>query len=277
MNQRVPLPRQRWFQTLAGGLGLFILTEQAFKITGNPNYFPTVILLGALIVPVAFVAYIYERVSARDIPLSCVGICFLGGGTIGLIAAGLVEYETLRALNIGGLLAVGLIEESAKLILPTVMFIRGGYRSEGDGLLFGAASGMGFAALETMGYGLVALIKSQGNVGVLEEVLLIRGLLSPAGHAAWTGLVCAVAWRERERVGHGVLNGAVVVAFVAAVLLHALWDIVNGLGGTSAAAWIGTILGNLIIAAASMTLLIRRVREAVRRRDAQPGTAPLSP
>jgi protease PrsW len=51
---------------------------------------------------------------------------------------------------------------------------------------------MGFAALETMGYGFVTLLASRGNLALLEEALLARGLASPAGHAAWTGLVCAV-------------------------------------------------------------------------------------
>jgi len=67
----------------------------------------------------------------------------------------------------------------------------------GAGLI---AAGMGFAALETMGYGLVSFMQSRGDILILQQVLLIRGLLSPAGHAAWTGFVCAVLWRERERL-----------------------------------------------------------------------------
>jgi len=255
---------RNWFRIFAGGLILFIATEQALKFTSNPNFFPTVILLGALIVPVTFVAYIYERVRAKEVPLSCLLICFLGGGTVGLIAAGLLEFKTLTGLSILGLFGVGLIEEGAKLIFPMIQYVRGRYRSEADGLLFGVASGMGFAALETMGYGLVTLIKSQGNIGALEEVLLIRGLLSPAGHAAWTGLVCAVLWREHYEKGRGIVNLAIVGTFILAVVLHALWDIINSMGGPTVTAWIIVITGNLAITAVSLTLLIRRVREAVR-------------
>jgi len=121
---------------------------------------------------------------------------------------------------------------------------------------------MGFAALETMGYGLVALIKSQGDVVALEEVLLVRGLFSPASHAAWTGFVCSVLWRERVRKGHKVLNLAVIGAFITAVVLHALWDIVSSLGGTAAAQLIIALFGNIAVAAISLTLLFRRLRES---------------
>jgi len=261
MSTRIRFFHQRWFQIFASGLLLFIATEEAFRITGNPNFFPTVILLGALLVPVSFIAYVYNRVPAKEISLSCILICFLGGGAVGLIAAGLLEFQTIQKMGVPMLLMVGLVEEGAKLIFPMVQYVRGKYRTEADGLLFGVAAGMGFAALETMGYGLVVLIQSGGNVSALEQVLFIRGLLSPAGHAAWTGLVCAVMWRERERKGHGLLSLSVIGAFVLAVALHTLWDTVNSLGGTAAGGLIIVIVGNVAIAAISLTLLIRRIRE----------------
>jgi RsiW-degrading membrane proteinase PrsW (M82 family) len=253
---------QRWFQILFGGIILFILLEEAFRLTNNPNYFPTLILVGAFTVPIAFVAYFYEHIKDRDISLPLLTTCFLVGGILGLIAAGVIEYGTLRSMSIPGLFGVGLIEEIVKLIFPIAMYIGWRYRHEADGLLFGVAAGMGFAALETMGYGLVSLISSQGDIGTLQQVLLIRGLLSPAGHAAWTGFVCAVIWRERERGRHGILNWATAGAFILAVVLHAVWDIVNTIGGQTATQFAIIVVGNLIIAAISLTLVIRRFREA---------------
>lgn len=251
-----------WLQILVLGILLFIATEQALIITGNPNFFPTVILLGAFVIPVAFVTYFYEHVKHRDISLPILTTSFIVGGVLGLVGAGLLEYGTLRGLGILGLFGVGLIEETVKLIFPVVMYIGWRYRHEADGLLFGIAAGMGFAALETMGYGLVAFIQSQGDINVLQQVLLIRGFLSPAGHAAWTGFVCAVLWRERERHGHIVINWAVVGAFVLAVVLHTLWDIVNSLGGPAQIQFLVALIGSIVIAAVSLTLVIRRYREA---------------
>ena len=62
MTGKLRFFHRRWFQIFGGGLILFIATEEAFRITQNPNFFPTVILLGALLVPVSFVAYVYERI-----------------------------------------------------------------------------------------------------------------------------------------------------------------------------------------------------------------------
>jgi len=255
---------QRWFQIFIVGLLLFFGAEQTLRFTSNPNFVPTVILLGAFVVPVTFVAYFYgqerqlDKKSHIETPLPLASACFLVGGTIGIIAAGFLEYETLQKLSISGLFGVGAIEEGAKLIFPVAIYIRGRYRSEADGLLFGVASGMGFAALETMGYGLVALISSQGNIGVLEEVLLIRGLLSPVGHAAWTGLVCATLWHTREQTGRS-FNPLVLGIFALAVVLHALWDLAGSFQNPIIA-----YAGYLIVGGTSLTLLIRKLREARR-------------
>jgi protease PrsW len=261
--KKLKVLNSRWFQILAGGALLFIGSEQALKFTGNPNFVPTVILLGALVVPATFVAFFYGRerkleASYIESPLVLVLICFIVGGAIGVVSAGFIEYETLKSLTIPGLFGVGLIEESAKLILPVIIYIRSKYLSEIDGLLFGVSSGMGFAALETMGYGFVALLQSNGSIGTLEEVLLMRGLLSPIGHAAWTGLVCASLWHERQRT-HKMFNPRVIGIFVLAIFLHAVWDI----AGSIQQIYI-VLAGFVIIGTVSMVLLIRKLREATR-------------
>jgi RsiW-degrading membrane proteinase PrsW (M82 family) len=251
-----------WFRIFGLGLIVFLATEQALKFTGNPNFFPTVILLGALLVPVTFISYIYDHIPAREISLSCILICFLGGGVVGIITAGILEYSTLQGMTIAAFFGIGLIEEACKLIFPLIQYFRGRYRSEADGVLFGIAAGMGFAALETMGYGMVTLIESQGSIGSLEEVLLVRGLLSPAGHAAWTGLVCAVLWRTRERKGRGIFTLPVLGTFVLAIALHALWDMINSMDIVSTTGFILVIAGNVAVAIVSLVLLMLRVRQS---------------
>jgi RsiW-degrading membrane proteinase PrsW (M82 family) len=230
-----------------------------------------VLLVGAFTVPVAFVSYFYERERKLDrevhgdLPLGVLMVCFLVGGALGVTAATILEFATLRSLNIPSLFVVGLIEESVKLILPVILFIQGKYRSESDGLLFGVASGMGFAGLETMGYGMTTLIGSQGNINALDSILLIRGILSPAGHAAWTGLICALIWRGRGREGNALRNFSIVIgAYILAIVLHASWDIMNSLGGQSTTQLLLVLLGNMAIAFLSLFLLFSRVRESAR-------------
>src|SRR5215208_5636305 len=255
---KVSLLRRRWLQMLLSGIVLLILVERTLIATSNPNYAPSVILLGAFLVPITFVTYLYERLPSWDVSLPAVAVCFLWGGVLGTVVAGTLEYDVVRALGFLPKLAIGLIEESAKLIVPLVFYFLGRYRSEAAGIV------PGFAALETMGYGFVSLLASRGNLGVLDEVLLVRGLTSPAGHMAWTGVVCAVLWRERLEKGHAVLDWRVGGAFLSVVVLHALWDTFASLRSATFVEFLGVAFLSMLVAVVSLVLLLRRVREARR-------------
>ena len=263
-ERRVRLFRRRWFQIFVSGLVLLYLVERALVATGDPNYFPSAILLGAFLVPVTFTTYLYERLPNWDVPLPAIAICFIWGGVLGTVVAGTLEYDVMRTLGFLPKVGIGVIEEGAKLILPLFFYFLGRYRSEAAGIVLGVATAMGFAALETMGYGFTSLLLSKGNLGVLDEVLLVRGLMSPAGHAAWTGLVCAVLWRERLKAGHAVFNWRVAGAFSTAVILHALWDTFASMRSVTLVGFVSIEAVSLLIALVSLTLLIRRGREARR-------------
>ncbi len=256
------LLRRRWVQIFVSGLILLFLVERTLVATSNPNYVPSVILLGAFLVPITFVTYLYERMPGWEVPLPALAICFLWGGVLGTVVAGTLEYDVARVLGFLPKLAIGLIEEGAKLIVPLIFYFGGRYRSEAAGIVFGVTTAAGFAGLETMGYGFVSLLSSKDNLGVLDEVLLVRGLTSPAGHMAWTGLVCAVLWRERLRTGHATLNWQILGAFLTAVVLHALWDTFASVRSATFVGFLSVELVSLLIALVSLVLLIRRVREA---------------
>ena len=265
VNQSFNFLKQRWFAILATGLILFFISEQILKSTNNPNLVPTVILLGALSIPAAFVAFFYkyerkqDKVEHTKPPFEAMTLCFVVGGLVGTMAAGFLEYQFIHKASISSLFLVSVIEETAKMVFPVILYIFASYKSESDGLLFGVASGMGFAALETMGYGFTALMSSQGNVGALEQTLLFRGLLSPLGHAAWTGIVCAALWYGRQKTGK-LFNFNFVLPFIAVIVLHALWDIAS-LPASIAV----TYLGYVFIGGFSLTLLILRLRQSQRR------------
>jgi protease PrsW len=260
----VSLLRRRWLQMLLSGIVLLFLVERTLITTSNPIYAPSVILLGAFLVPVTFVTYLYERLPSWDVSLPALAVCFLWGGVLGTVIAGTLEYDVARSLGFLPKLAIGLIEESAKLIVPLGFYFFGRYRSEAAGIVVGVATAAGFAALETMGYGFVSLLESKGNLGVLDEVLLVRGLSSPAGHMSWTGLVCAVLWRERLKAGHATLNWRVGGAFLTAVVLHALWDTLASIRSSTVVEFLGVTFLSLLVAVFSVVLLLRRVREARR-------------
>jgi RsiW-degrading membrane proteinase PrsW (M82 family) len=221
--------RWSWLPVLAIGTVLYELVRETLLFTGNPLFVPTLILLGAAVVPVAFVAFISGLRLSFGLGAWTVGVTALLGGVVGVLVAGLLEFQTLRDAGYLPFVAVGLIEELAKLLVPAAVFLLvRRNRRPADGLLLGVAVGAGFAVLETMGYGLVALVRSGGDLTVVNDLLVDRALLSPAAHMAWTGLAAASLWWSvtGESRGRAILRVVVVYLFVAG--LHAGWDSTSG-------------------------------------------------
>jgi RsiW-degrading membrane proteinase PrsW (M82 family) len=253
MTPRV-VRRWAWLGTLVIGAGLYLAVLAVLTDTGNPNLFPTMILLGALVVPLTFVTFADGRSGRWLIDGPTLGGCLLFGGVVGVVVAGLLEYKAMQRLGTLPMVGVGLIEEAAKLIVPAILVVFFGHRyrtSIGRGIVIGVAVGTGFAVLETMGYAFVALLQSNGSVGAAEQTLFIRGLLSPAGHAAWTGLTCWGLWRF-VTAPSGKHLAFFLGMYAVAVALHTTWD---GIGG-----WITY----LVVGAISIGLLLYGLKRAQR-------------
>ena len=214
------------------GLILYIVVLRTLVHTQNPNFVPSLILLGATVVPLSFLTFAQARTGRWQVPASALVIAAFFGGVIGIVVAGTLEYNTLRGLGMLPMVLVAVIEESAKLIVPVVLLFtilaRRERRLPSDGLIIGVASGMGFAALETMGYAFTALLSSNGNIGSVEQTLFIRGLTSPAGHTAWTGLTAGALWAFIASPS-GKRFVTFLATFVGAVVLHTCWDTFNSL------------------------------------------------
>lgn len=224
--------RWAWLGVLITGLVLYVIVLRTLVHTQNPNFVPSLILLGATVVPLSFLTFARARTGNWQVPASALVVAAFFGGVIGTVVAGTLEYNTLHDLGVLPMVFVAIIEESAKLIVPVIILFvvlaRHQRRIPSDGLIIGVASGMGFAALETMGYGFTALLSSNGNIGAVEQTLFLRGLTSPAGHTAWTGLTAGALWaflasptvkRFFEFLG----------TFAGAVTLHTCWDTFPGL------------------------------------------------
>ena len=224
--------RWAWLGVLVIGLILYFIVLRTLVHTQNPNFVPALILLGATVVPLAFLTFAQARTGRWQVPASALVVAAFFGGVIGIVVAGTLEYDTLRGLGMLPLVLVAIIEEAAKLIVPVVLLFavlrRHERRLPSDGLIIGVASGMGFAALETMGYAFTALLSSNGNIGAVEQTLFLRGLTSPAGHTAWTGLTAGALWAFiAGPTGRRFL--AFLGTFAGAVVLHTCWDTFPGL------------------------------------------------
>ena len=241
--------RHAWFPVLVVGVALYVLVLQTLIRTQNPNLVPALIMLGAFLVPATFVTFIYQRVGAAGTNPGLIALVALFGGVVGVVVAGRLEYDTVENYGTVPMLWIGLIEEAAKLIVPigVLLFVARRGRPV-NGLLLGVACGMGFAALETMGYAFVELLQSGGRIDSVTEILLLRGLLSPAAHAAWTGLATSALFRAANS-RRGTAYGHFVLVYLAVAILHACWD------------GVGTWWAYVILSLISLGLVRRRVRE----------------
>jgi RsiW-degrading membrane proteinase PrsW (M82 family) len=246
------------------GFILFVAGVAVFGITGNPNLFPTVVLVGNLLVPVSYVAFFYQRRHLSRVDLPTTARAFLYGGVLGTFAAALLEPLFVQRLTFGSAFTVGFIEEFAKILGVLVVAHHREHDSEIDGLVLGAAAGMGFASLESTGYAFTAFLESGGSLSALVGVTLLRGVLAPIGHGTWTAILASVLFRESGRRRFRI-DGAVVVAFVSVSVLHGLWDglpdvITNLLGAGP-----DVVIGQSAVALIGLVALWRLWREAVRR------------
>ncbi len=237
------LARWAWLVVLTVGLGLFEIVSRVLEATHNPNLLPSLILLGAVAVPAAFVTFIYGLRLDYDVDAATLMLVAFVGGVIGVVTAGLIEYDTLQRLDTLPTIAVALAEETAKLLAPLAILLFTRHRRPSDGLLIGVACGAGFAAMETMGYSAAMLVQSHQHLVPVEGLLLQRGFFSPATHMAWTGLTAAALWHAAGNHWRPGAAALLAVCFATAVALHTAWDSAS------------TTPAYVVIAAASLSLL----------------------
>jgi RsiW-degrading membrane proteinase PrsW (M82 family) len=252
--------RHGWIAVLVIGVALTLAVERALVLTRNLNLAPSLILLGATTVPAAFLTFLYGRRLPYDVGAGTVAVAALLGGVVGSTAAGVIEYNTQHALGTLPTAGIGVIEEGCKLLVAVgLLLVLRHHRAAADGLLLGVAVGAGFAALETMGYAFTTLVNSHDDVVDALDLLALRGLLSPAGHLAWTGIVATALYAAAE--SGWALRRVVeaVAAFGVAVGLHTAWDATRSLPVMAA------------VAAVSLTLLAWTAhRTTIRQQRSEP-------
>lgn len=211
-----------WGALVTGFAGLVGLTDITITVhtTSTEEVF---IVAGSLFVPILFVYYLDLRslfVSPRFRTL--LATFLLGAVLAAPLAVVLESFLPAGTGSPGPSFVTGLIEEFCKaLALFWLMFKRHRFlRFEMDGIILGAAAGMGFAALEDMIYGAASF--HQGLHSIVLTVWL-RQLLGPFGHGVWTAIVGGAIWRAKGPKGPRLTLG-VIGAYLTAAGLHGLWD-----------------------------------------------------
>lgn len=178
-----------------------------------------------------------------------------------MAAAAVLEDLALRGDTFGDrgelpVLAVGVLEEGAKLTVTVVVLLFALPRTPVNGLLVGIATGTGFAVLETLGYAFADYSQSGGGVAAMEVDLLFRSVVTPATHVAWAGLTgCAFGYAAARRWRPAAML-LCLGTFGLVVALHTLWD---GRSGTTTYVPL-TALGLALLGAVVAILRRRRPR-----------------
>lgn len=210
--------RNRYWQALLAGITLFALSAFASFVLKIDWAMWTTLILGSFLFPVGYVVYMAESDILASRPGAVIKV-FLLAALLGIpVSGGLQMVLNVDWYSFQGALAIALIEEPIKVLAVIWLLRRRTDRFRMDGLVFGAAAGMGFAAFETLLFGLGYI----STPGTLLQALVVRSVLSPFGHGTWTAIVCAVIWGQKTR--GRLLDPRVIAAATLAVGLHTLWD-----------------------------------------------------
>jgi protease PrsW len=258
-----PMRTDSWWRVLLIGFFFYFATLVALVLTRNPVLFPTVVMVGSFMIPVAYVAFFYDRRHQSRLTVPMIAQGFIYGGLFGVLAASILEPLFIRRLDFATAFGVGLIEEFVKIIGILFLARHMPHEAEMDGLLLGVAAGMGFAALESNGYAFTAFLRSQGSLSLTVYITLLRGILSPIGHGTWTAILTSVLFRE-SKAGHFRFNFKVIGAYLTVSILHGLWDGLPGLITELFGPGLDVFAGQALVGIIGLFILGRRWREAKR-------------
>jgi len=256
MEKKLSKKRYKWWRLLVIGLIIYIVGLEVLGLTQNPNLFPAIVMLGNFLIPVTYVAFLYQKRTLSNVSMAITLAGFFYGGFLGVFAAAMIEPIFIHNLNFSTAMFVGIIEEFAKIVGVLIIFRNRDHDLQLDGLIIGAAAGMGFAALESSGYAFTTFLKSGGSLSSSVYITLLRGILSPLGHGTWTAILGAVLLRE-SAPRKFTLNLRVIGAFVTVVVLHGLWNEISSVIGLFTPSATAMFIGQSIIGILGILILIR--------------------
>ena len=232
-SQPLELPAAKWLLLgflMAIALGVAVLAEKGEFLLLFPLAFVAAFSFPALL----WVSYIYRRTHSEPEPQRMVLIA-LSWGMFATLPASLLNDSGGRLLGADPMLmleggAVGraeillvtvvapLVEEALKPL--GLLFVMSRLRTPYEGVLYGAACGMGFAMMENMLYDLLVLIWYGADAWTINA--FARGVGSTVLHAVGPALVgFALALSQR---GDWPANRVVPAAYLGGVIVHGAWN-----------------------------------------------------
>ncbi len=160
----------------------------------------------------ALLWYFYHKDRLEPEPLRYVAVTFIYGAIMSIGIAMFVESAATMVIPRTFLtvsILAALVEEPAKALAIKIPYDARQMDGVMDGVVYGTAAGLGFAATENLLYGL----------GFGLEVTLVRVLLTPIAHATWTSIVGVGFGLKSEGKANSILP-----FMILAMILHFSWD-----------------------------------------------------
>lgn len=215
------------------------------------------LILVSLIPPLLLAVRIRNAERSRREPWRAVLKAFLWGA-IGAAAVSILLEEWLAGalgvdptlvgeVSVLSVVVAPVVEECAKAV--GLLGIRDADPEPEDGLVYGAAAGLGFAAVENLFYVGGAFLVGGQDLALVTA--LYRGVATVALHAAATAITGYGVWASRFHTVQGTWLGGLV----AAILLHALYNAVAGVDTLWA------MVAAVALALFALGRLLRRIRQ----------------
>jgi protease PrsW len=213
----------------------------------SPYVLVALLLVSAFTMPLVFMVWIRNTARHDREPWRFVIKAFLWGAVFSVIIAiifslvlavtlgqvrPLTEWlarrindpEITPALIIGAVIVAPLVEEAAKGL--GVRAGRPEIQRLLDGLVYGAAAGLGFSATENLFYGIAELLKPTGGATASFALIAVRSFSSSFLHASATATVgygLAKSWLTQR-------TWAVLPFYLIAVIMHASFNLLSVFG-----------------------------------------------
>nr|WP_307787813.1 PrsW family intramembrane metalloprotease [Mycolicibacterium sp. S2-37] len=217
---------------LASVIGLIVILLTALNPVGTAVGF----VLSSVAMAVVVLAYIWLDRWEPEPPRLLV-FAFLWGASVAIVLAFVLGLVFEAVVDPGGadtspasvVLGAPLIEEAAKGLFLLLMMTgrrRNELNSLTDCLVYAGLVGAGFAWLEDILY-----ISGAESLGDSLVTAALRLVMAPFGHSLFTTMFAVGVYFAMQRRDAATKIGFLVVGYLGAVLMHALWNGSSLLGG----------------------------------------------
>ncbi len=249
---------------------------------------PVVALATALLF--AYLAFVWWLDRYEREPLWMVGLVFLWGATIGvgcscglnssIIGSFKTALSPAQTAGFGAIVVAPIVEELIKGLVFVPLVLTDHFDNQTDGLLYGAAAGLGFASVENLMYFVKFVASPELGVAGLIVAMGVRTLFTAVMHAISSALLGMCIGYARHRADAARWLAYATGGYLLAVGNHALWNTAAVLSSIHAGFQLAGALVVLLAAALLFGLTqwsLKREHDVIRRQlhaEASRGTLP---